>query len=633
MNQPQAANQIATAAQTEQFLQRADRLRRELLELMDQTAARSQEFELPHPAEQWKPIYEKLRQNQFQVLVMGEVKRGKTSLVNALIGRRVLPTDVAEATCQVFRITSGPRLQCRVVYEDGHHLEIAPEELPKYGSQSFQEQLKKSDGELPARGDLIRWIEVQVPLRFLPENVSLLDTPGLGALYYQHAMITYRYVPQAEGVIFVLESEKPITENELEALEDVLEVTRNILFVQTKIDQRDQQDWEQVLQRNREILQERFGEKLGQEVAIWPLSSTNLFKGLDLESEAVLQASGFPRFAQALRKFLYRVAGWSQSYRTWKEVGNILQNGKTALEERSRMVSEESEQKLQQMGESLKESLRKLRDEWGPSGKKYTSLLSHLERQKVACQQEINALFLPGGAIYRELVGGIEACSTREELNKLLEKFKQRGYLPKLVINNIKNVILKFEGYLRKKWMQEIGVGITEALPNPYFPDIPEIKMEKDPPPIAPPDIFWAALRILVNKLWGLIYILEIIFGRVFGLERNKQRLVQAVQSALNETKPKLFLKQIDLDGRSPIEDNIEKIADFYKEKLDVVIRENQQRIQKEIEFLQEQRNATIQQRQQKLEQLTRQLQAWQELQKQHAQLGQQLQELQAALA
>ena len=201
------------------------------------------------------------------MLVVGEVKRGKSSFINALIGQNILPTDVDVATSQVFRVCRAEREAYRIRFEDGTAKEINRADLPRYGSQVV------ADVEgTPRLDQIIRWIEIDVPVRFLPPEVSILDTPGLGGLYELHAEITQRFIPQADAVVFVLDSTRPIIDEELKYLEEILKKTRSVFFIQTKIDSFRTQQWQDVQRRNQEILRQRFHDRLT-DYRVWPVSS------------------------------------------------------------------------------------------------------------------------------------------------------------------------------------------------------------------------------------------------------------------------------------------------------------------------------------------------------------------------
>jgi hypothetical protein len=84
---------------------------------------------------------------------------------------------------------------------------------------------------------------------FVPEQVAILDTPELGALSAAHAQITRRFVP-ADTVMLILDSARPLGTCQVELLAAILEVTRRVVFVQTKIDQHSRDVWHQTQQRN-----------------------------------------------------------------------------------------------------------------------------------------------------------------------------------------------------------------------------------------------------------------------------------------------------------------------------------------------------------------------------------------------
>ncbi|MGI8643395.1 MAG: dynamin family protein [Thermomicrobiales bacterium] len=79
-------------------------IRRETIALLDQLSTLAAGYDLPDPPLALTELRRKLVDDRYTVLVAGEAKRGKSSFVNAMIGRRVSPVDVQVATSQVFRI-------------------------------------------------------------------------------------------------------------------------------------------------------------------------------------------------------------------------------------------------------------------------------------------------------------------------------------------------------------------------------------------------------------------------------------------------------------------------------------------------------------------------------------------------
>jgi len=258
---------------SDQFKAQIDAIEQQTLRIFSELAEKTSQFELPKLPQAVDEYRQKLEENTYNVLVVGEAKRGKSSFVNALIGKDLLPTDVDIATNQIFRVSYAEQEAYRLRFEDESTRDITAQELVEYGSQMVADRIGLSLPNLY----FLRWIEVDAPIRFLPPRVSLLDTPGLGSLYAAHAQLTQRFVPRADAVIFVLDSNQPVLQFELDFVEALLKVTRHIFFIQTKIDLYDKEDWQRVLQRNEEILQNHFKDRLD-DTRVWPISNLNLMK-------------------------------------------------------------------------------------------------------------------------------------------------------------------------------------------------------------------------------------------------------------------------------------------------------------------------------------------------------------------
>ena len=95
-----------------------------------------------------------------------------------------LPTGVKETTSQVFRITNNPTESFSLVFTDGTNEKIARDQLSRFGSQVDADLL----GEPIFKNRQLDYIQVNVPIEFLPVGVSIVDTPGLGALYKSHVV-------------------------------------------------------------------------------------------------------------------------------------------------------------------------------------------------------------------------------------------------------------------------------------------------------------------------------------------------------------------------------------------------------------------------------------------------------------
>ena len=191
-----------------------------------------------------------INREQYDVVVCGEVKKGKSSFINALMGDNILPTNTQVATSQVFRIINSDTEEYYLVFTDGERQRISKVELCKYGSQVDANLY----GEPVFLHHQLDYTEVRQPIPALPKSVALVDTPGIGALYAAHEQITRNYLSNASAVIFILDPKNPIVTKEREFIESALQQTKQIMFVMTKADNYDEGVIATMISRDEEIL-------------------------------------------------------------------------------------------------------------------------------------------------------------------------------------------------------------------------------------------------------------------------------------------------------------------------------------------------------------------------------------------
>jgi small GTP-binding protein len=168
----------------------------------------------------------KLREERFNLVVLGEFNHGKSTFVNALLGAEVLPTGITPTTAAINHVVHAPKPRARAVMMDGKDVAIAPKALAEWVTV---------DG---GRAAEVRFVEVGYPAPILERNVTLVDTPGVNDLNEQRAEITYGYVPRADAVIFLLDAGQALKESERAFLASrVLERSRDrMVFVVGKAD-------------------------------------------------------------------------------------------------------------------------------------------------------------------------------------------------------------------------------------------------------------------------------------------------------------------------------------------------------------------------------------------------------------
>jgi len=204
-------------------------------------------------------------QEPFLFVVVGEVKAGKSSLLNALFGREFCRADVLPATDKI------------TVF--------------KHGDKSRDEVLS----------DTV--VEAQRPIGFL-RDFHIVDTPGTNTIAIGHEEITNRYLPMADLVLFVFSITNPWAASAWEFLDQLQNKwLKNIAFVVQQIDLREPMEVEAVVDHLRETSLQR----LGRECPIFAVSAKNAFmsKTTGVDKERLWKES---RFAE-LEKYINGTVG------------------------------------------------------------------------------------------------------------------------------------------------------------------------------------------------------------------------------------------------------------------------------------------------------------------------------------
>ena len=190
-----------------------------------------------------------VQNEEFVVVVVGEMNRGKSVLLNAMMHKQLLTMDTLECTATVnfLRYPNPEKDQSpdrvEVHFTNGKPLEKVPvEELADYTSR-----LSTLGSEEVA--DLVDHVDVFVESRFLKDNVLLVDTPGTNTTTHNHIRITNEQVERSNAAIFLFDAGTQMTRSDREFLESVKESVSRLFFVVNKIDDIDNNDIDRVLER------------------------------------------------------------------------------------------------------------------------------------------------------------------------------------------------------------------------------------------------------------------------------------------------------------------------------------------------------------------------------------------------
>ncbi len=271
-------------------LSRYTRLKDELLACIDEMLTIQNIRECP-----CEELREKVRTNTFNLVVVGQFKRGKTSLINALLGADILPVAVVPLTSIVTIMTYGEALRIKVLYNDGRNAEIKQENLPEYVTEKGNPKNIKDVSE----------VIITYPSPYLKDGVRLIDTPGVGSIYQHNTDVAYQYLPKSDAVIFLLSVDQPMGKAELDFLKDVKGYSNKIFFLLNKADYLSESELRESIDFSRGVLREA----MDTDVRIFPVSAKLALDGKLSGSGELLEKSLLPQFSEVLNTFLMNEKG------------------------------------------------------------------------------------------------------------------------------------------------------------------------------------------------------------------------------------------------------------------------------------------------------------------------------------
>jgi GTP-binding protein EngB required for normal cell division len=198
----------------------------EPVEALGRIAAISGELGAAGIAIEANELAERVSQGRFYVACVGQFKRGKSTLLNALVGEPMLPTGITPVTAVPTVIRFGDRHGARVRSTNGDWKWISVTDLEQYVSEEHNPENAKG----------IEGVEVFVPSPLLATGMCLVDTPGLGSVFSGNTATTQAFIPHIDAAVVVIGADPPISGEELALVEAVAHHVHDIHIVLNKSD-------------------------------------------------------------------------------------------------------------------------------------------------------------------------------------------------------------------------------------------------------------------------------------------------------------------------------------------------------------------------------------------------------------
>ncbi|SME23370.1 Bacterial dynamin-like protein [Bacillus mobilis] len=161
---------------------------------------------------------------QFQVVVVGEFSRGKSTFINALLGKKLLPSSAKPTTTLLNIITYSKepfiklhfrKKGVKEINEEMFKKLVAPKD-PTPGDKESEEAYEKQVELFKS----IEYAEIGHPLSFCKDGVRIIDTPGMNDLDPAREQLTNSIIPQSDAAILLLSAIKILSESEMSFLKD-----------------------------------------------------------------------------------------------------------------------------------------------------------------------------------------------------------------------------------------------------------------------------------------------------------------------------------------------------------------------------------------------------------------------------
>lgn len=151
---------------------------------------------------EWDRVITKRRTEPFSLVVLGDFKRGKSTVINAILGKSIAPVNVAPETFTINSISYGEVPKAEAVLKNGQRITLGADDL-------VREQLEKLMKAFP---DKLEYIEIKDNIELLKE-IRIVDTPGLSDLDDLDRQVQ-EYLVNADAVIYVASALSPFSETE-----------------------------------------------------------------------------------------------------------------------------------------------------------------------------------------------------------------------------------------------------------------------------------------------------------------------------------------------------------------------------------------------------------------------------------
>lgn len=335
-------------------------------------------LDLQEHAESLEKVSSRLQNHVFRVGIMGEFKRGKSTVINSLLGQEVVPADIMPCSATLNRIVwdAVPHAQINFKPDESGRTprpkDVSVEELSGY--------VTKLTSESEEQASMVEDAVVYYPCKFCQDGVEIIDTPGLND-DERMDKISESVIPMLDAIIMVVVPGSPFGISEANFVRNKIMTSdlSRLIFIVNKIDTIRPKDRQRCVDGIREKIEKTILEKAasmyGKDskeyktaqsklggIRIYSISAADALDGKLEGDDELLNGSGMPEFEEALTKLLTEERGMLELAPTVNAVVSKIKEADETIVMRSNAMNMEQE-KFEQMQKEAIEKIKKSREE------------------------------------------------------------------------------------------------------------------------------------------------------------------------------------------------------------------------------------------------------------------------------
>ena len=287
----------------------------------------------------------RVSEGRFYLACIGQFKRGKSTLINALIGSPILPVGYIPVTAVPTVIRYGAQPRVRVQARDGTWRDVAPSDVDQYVSEEFNPENAKG----------VAGVEVFVSSAMLSTGMCFVDTPGLGSVFTSNTAATNAFIPHIDAALVVVGADPPLAGEELALVETVGKEVQNLILVMNKADRTTDAEREAAAGFTIKVLEKRLKRLVG---PVFEVSATERMENLGPERDWAKLLAALGELVQGSGHQLIQEACDRGVQRLSEQLLVIIAEEREAL---TRPI-EDSERRIAAMKQTIAEAERSMRE-------------------------------------------------------------------------------------------------------------------------------------------------------------------------------------------------------------------------------------------------------------------------------